>query len=305
MIIYKYLNQKGALATVENNSVLLKSPLDYNDPYDSLYYSSDDDNKKGFKLFMNYMLFKEIYDALTKGKKIIRASILSNEQKEKLLSVGKDIKESKEFKPIPFLQPYISFVYRWLSKTEKNLKDEYNSVILKAYKKVRKNTLASCFASSNDSILMWAHYAQDYKGACVEFEIDEDDVFRKVNYKEAPPSFDVEKVLGIVLGHKFLNIDIDVTNKKYLFFLDPLFTKAKEWEYEGEVRCIFSKKKEQDGLYQNKDKDYLFKMPAIKNIYVGYKADDKFIKDIRKLAKPNKIPVKKMEIQKDRYKLYF
>ena len=58
MIVYKYQNQEGSIASIINNCVLLKCPLDYNDPFDGLYIVNEKEREKAYKLFLNYQIFK-------------------------------------------------------------------------------------------------------------------------------------------------------------------------------------------------------------------------------------------------------
>ena len=61
MKIYKYLSKNGAIESLKTSSALLKCPIEYNDPFDCLFYVDTKEKKKAFKLFVNYYLFKEMY----------------------------------------------------------------------------------------------------------------------------------------------------------------------------------------------------------------------------------------------------
>ena len=68
-VIYKYLDEYGAEKTIEKNSVLLKTPSKFNDPFDCYYYISKRERRKAFKLFMNYQFFKCLYNEIVVNKK--------------------------------------------------------------------------------------------------------------------------------------------------------------------------------------------------------------------------------------------
>lgn len=79
----------------------------------------------------------------------------------------------------------------------------------------------------NDSILMWTHYAKNHQGICIGLNMDE---VRKHpiqgNLWQSPEEIEVQYV-------DILNQD---NRKPYFEYLYG--TKAKEWEYEKEVRLL-------------------------------------------------------------------
>lgn len=85
------------------------------------------------------------------------------------------------------------------------------------------------FSAKGNNPLMWAHYANEHKGFCLEFTLDnETDInkFEKVNYEEEFNSFE--------LMEKY--IDSNGESKE----LDNklLVTKSGDWRYEEEYRVI-------------------------------------------------------------------
>jgi len=81
-----------------------------------------------------------------------------------------------------------------------------------------------CFASRPDNLLMWSHYADSYRGACLEFSTDARlfDTVQAVIYQPHVPS--IEQFNGGLRGA--LNADIT-----------PLFRmKSDVWAYEEEWR---------------------------------------------------------------------
>ena len=57
MIIYKYLDLKGAIKTIKGNSVLLDIPENYNDPFDCDIFATDEEEDKAYELFVNFQMF--------------------------------------------------------------------------------------------------------------------------------------------------------------------------------------------------------------------------------------------------------
>lgn len=301
--IFKYLDEKGAKETVKNNSVILKTPLEYNDPFDCYFYITKLEEKEAFKLFMNFQLYKGLYDYLVKqNKKASRMKHLAELYRKNVLITAKEIKKTKLFSNQAYLIPYRAAAYRYLDKKKTTLLSEFHEMLEDVFNKARASVIISCFGSSNDSVLMWSHYANKHKGACIEFEIDDKD-FQKVDYSKKIAKHELCKTLEVIFGHEFLNKDVDGDDSKYSFMIKPLLTKSIDWQYEGETRCVYSAKKRDPKIYDYTDKDgktsTLLTMPKIKKIYLGCKADDDFIKDIKNMSKD--IPVIRMKMKENEY----
>ena len=120
-----------------------------------------------------------------------------------------------------------------------------------------------CCSIVCDSILMWAHYAHNHEGVCLEFDISEDvDFFcfpKKVEYDMEYPSID------------YYTHSEEVTN--------ALFHKYKAWEYEKEYRII---KSGFSGLHE-------MNPLVLKNIIVGCKTSDNDLQRVMEKVKQNNV----------------
>lgn len=87
----------------------------------------------------------------------------------------------------------------------------------------------TCFSERNDSLLMWGHYGGRFKGFCLGFRTDQEPLSkaRKVRYTEDMPQVDLIPLL----------CDDDDSDE----VLDIYCTKALDWHYEKEWRCIHNK----------------------------------------------------------------
>ena len=114
----------------------------------------------------------------------------------------------------------------WIPK-EWWIKKEENDAL-----NLRNDTWLCSLSKINDSILMWAHYCYNHKGVCIGLDLD------KV-MKSVPPMFGVVYVKPMVLDVQYKEIierpsgynTLDTFNYQWQ-------TKAKEWEYEQEVRLV-------------------------------------------------------------------
>ena len=284
MIIYKYLDEEGALKTIEHNSVLLRTPLEFNDPFDSVFNIDKKEMNKAYDLFMNYQLFKKLYKDLIVDRK--KPKLLGKITKKNIEYDAPLIKKELVYKSKGYITADYKYGLEVLKHNDANVKEQFSSMMRFAMESLRNVALVSCFGSSPNSILMWSHYANKHKGACVEFEIDDKD-FREVVYSKKLLFFRFTDALEILFGHDFANKEVDTNKGEYQFILDPIFVKSIDWSYEGEVRCAYSKTNLDSKIYKIQDEDgekFLLKMPKIKKIYLGCNADDNFVSQIGKIA---------------------
>ena len=107
----------------------------------------------------------------------------------------------------------------------------------------------SCLSESDDSLLMWAHYANNHCGICVEYELLE--INRQLGFSPVPIIYSDNRVCVHTLDPNTLEKDIQG------IFIESLTSKSPEWSYEKEWRII-----RDDGACGNKT-----------SVYKGYKQD--------------------------------
>jgi hypothetical protein len=85
----------------------------------------------------------------------------------------------------------------------------------------------ACFSECNDNLLMWGHYADSYKGICLEFRSGQApfEMLHEVNYAT---SFPVPKLIEIL---KRRDAQQELMKTVYC-------TKSRDWSYEKEWRAI-------------------------------------------------------------------
>ncbi len=180
---------------------------------------------------------------------------------------------------------------------------------------MRNETWLCSLSKVFDSLLMWTHYCCNHKGICIGLDID------KV-MESAPPMFGAiyQKPFVVEVQYQDIIKRADANSVK-----EPLFTyqwrvKAKEWEYEQEVRLVIPKP---CGLYaslppqqanQNKEiwdgreiHHYLpLNAECFYSIYFGINIDEtekwKIITYARQHLNP-KIKLYQMKVDEDAFKL--
>lgn len=115
----------------------------------------------------------------------------------------------------------------------------YHTGHLRHFKKSYEDYRIASFCSDNiktgrmaiSNSLMWAHYAEEHRGYCVEFIFDSDDFMRNdVKEKTASRLF---KMTYIPVDKPF-----NFNTKDSLTTREAFMTKSGEWEYEQEVRLL-------------------------------------------------------------------
>lgn len=120
-----------------------------------------------------------------------------------------------------------------------------NEIVSNAYDSLRSHTKISCFTEKLYNMPMWAHYANNHQGICVEYDfsqLDAEDDFSKqlfpVGYQEH--RYDITNLMKISIGDK---PDMRIYLLYFLFLI-----KHQSWEYESEWRVILHSENKRSGL---------------------------------------------------------
>lgn len=180
---------------------------------------------------------------------------------------------------------------------------------------LRNSTWLCSLSKTNDSLLMWSHYCYNHKGVCIGLDID-----RVI--KSVPPMFGTTYVEPLVLDVQYKDIIERPNGYQYSkdIFSYQWRTKAKEWEYEQEVRLVIPNP---SGLYAsltpqqtNQDKEFWdgreirhympLKAECFESIYFGVNIEqeekEKIVQYVRKKLNPQ-INLYQMEIDDNAFRL--
>ncbi len=144
---------------------------------------------------------------------------------------------------------------------------------------MREDVFVFCFSEVWDSLLMWAHYANNYNGYCLEYDMEQ------------------------VRDHIIYNLYPVLYEKNYIDITDHLIhindntglisnlAKAEEWNYEKEWRIV-----------EYIQRSFYFRK-ALKAIYLGKNCLSKNRNEITQWAKENNKEVYIIEASEIKYKL--
>lgn len=113
---------------------------------------------------------------------------------------------------------------------------------------VRASVGVLCFASKEDNLLMWSHYANNHAGICIE--LDSTAEFFNGQYQDAPTTLFSDLNLEHKFKDRYQNIGIlkpvtyDIERPTYIepheleYDTESWFVKSPEWHYEQELRLL-------------------------------------------------------------------
>ena len=170
-------------------------------------------------------------------------------------------------------------------------KKELNEIIYEINEDLNDKISIVCLAERNDINPMWAHYADNHEGICIEYDLKNcENIFLKtlcfpINYVEKNDNTD--DLISLVV---FKNLE------KTFFLFKVANTKSKDWEYENEWRIVFFENDyNYTDFYSNKHYTTFIKP---KSIYLGLNIDKEIKKEIWDICNFRKINLYQM-VKKD------
>ena len=305
MLIYKYTSLENAAKTLENGSVLLNNPYYYNDPFDCLIKPSEQEKEECYKMIVNYYMFKA-FSALISDKRTKIPFALA--WVRWMLKLFKSImRKNPYYDKMPLFDWIMNLTLNdYCKKNPKfnellnNEKEKFLKNVTKKIDEISESILVSCFSKTNKNILMWSHYGDKHRGACIEFEVDSSE-FQKVNYSKRRRQLDLKQITAIALGYDYIGEQVDKNNMNIMKSLGKFFlTKSREWKYESEYRIVCSKNISRNNVYLS-DNKYFLRMPKIKKVYFGCRTDANKVSELRK--KYNDVEMILLKDSDDKYEL--
>ncbi|MCJ8173213.1 DUF2971 domain-containing protein [Clostridium botulinum] len=239
--LYKYRScSEESIENFESNTLWLSSPQHFNDPYDFKPHMSNDG------------LWKSCLSTNKELNKLYRncKSICTHEQMEEFqASIAPMIEENKKDMELKFEQ-------------------------------FRNNICICSLSEIKDSLLMWSHYSDSYKGFCIEYDFN--DMHNRLKGLLHPVFYD-SKVIDIAKYTKYKNIH-----------LLAILNKSKEWSYEDEWRIIG---------HDDSFKGANWPVPKPKAIYFGCNMSNLHVDRLSKIADKLDIDKYLMKMKPDKYKL--
>lgn len=173
---------------------------------------------------------------------------------------------------------------RSIDKLKKYIKDDFNII---------------CLSKTNKINSLWAHYAENHEGICIEYDIKNcninfiKDFCFEVEYANLS---DNTGAIKEYFEDNHLNLNL---------MIKPLLKKSKDWSYEEEWRIIlhdYILSQNHDNFYSDKHYMRFIKPTAV---YMGFKINEEDEKLIRDICKIQNIDLFKSKKDISKYKLDF
>ena len=285
-----------SLINIENNSLYLSSPKNFNDPFDS-YMCIEDET------FIKIFLLKRLKELDLVSKNEDKNKVTEKEYYKIYNSWTKD-----DIAPFRWKEPRLEDFTLVLFHIRDEKSDEFSqflySVVEEARSDCRKKInyirnlefKISCFSNflDEDELLknttMWSHYADNHHGFCVKYNLDLSNLRNSslikcglfpVKYTSKIPKISPRELMKL----KFINNDLKLSNPVLKTAYKTLTTKSIFWNYEKEWRLIISSHNS-DVLTNN-----IIQFVNIEAIYLGCRIEENLKRHLINFAENNKIEI--------------
>lgn len=258
--LHKYVAQESLRAILQNGTLKWSSPLSFNDPFDMQWAPSwEMRTEKSKEAFRHY--------GMEAGKSDSDITHLAAERQDAIRKLRAQWKADPQE------------AERGLLRLADRLGESVSETLSKQTREKLAHLRMLCLSQKPSSILMWSHYAENHKGAVLEFDGPKladchDCRCVEVEYvKTFPAVIDLDKLA------KDLFSGTPVEQPKR--FMDKLVRcKWEDWRYEQEIRLLQKRGDTTSGLFS-----FLrFKPDALRFIKFGCNAEQTFVEEMRRLA---------------------
>ncbi len=163
-----------------------------------------------------------------------------------------------------------------------------------AFEALKETIGISCLSESENSLLMWAHYADNHRGICVEYNLLETN--QQLNFTPVPVMY-----TDIKACFDSLNLET-IEQDTFKLFIRSITSKSPEWKYEREWRIIRDDKACGD-RWSAENKGALLDMIRPTSIILGCQADEDTRGVFEEYCKASKVNLYKMKKDDSQYRL--
>lgn len=144
------------------------------------------------------------------------------------------------------------------------------------------------FCERSDSSLLWSHYADSYRGACLHFigrafSYSHAYTIGYINYSKYRPAYPLSLALRLATSPHEARARAE--HEKLMFF-----TKAEDWSYEAEIRLLHA---------PSREKVIKFDESSLVSIIAGPRFDDERLRRLKRLLKGTSyddLPIKRARL---------
>jgi Protein of unknown function (DUF2971) len=225
MMLYKYVSSSTLLRILETRKVYCGRISTFNDPFEGQVFQKDED------LFSSDKFIDELCRQVVEMDAFGEQATLDNSKPFNPITAFVALYQHKAFGDMSQSR-FLGIFREYLGS--RVLLSEPSDWACRVHGRLADYIHAFCLTTNRESLLMWAHYAENHKGAILGFEVAEVKSFlseaRPVIYSEGfPKSQKLEEIARLNLGRS-----LDMHKWMAATFL----TKSVEWSYEAEWRVL-------------------------------------------------------------------
>ncbi len=225
--LYKYYGYNGLKKTLENQSIKLSRARDFNDPLDMFLQEvlgmDEDDFAERFK--------SAFFDFITGD--IDYATLRDSPRRDKIMIINRAFKKNAESRE-KIRQQILSLPIDELHDLDEMRREHLDAVdVLRDF---FKNDGIFCSSVDDNNLLMWAHYAEQHRGAVLELtpSVEKDSpllLSNEIIYSDVRPVLYRDPADMIKRG-----MTMSETKSAKEMYDRLVYTKSMEWSYEKEYR---------------------------------------------------------------------
>ncbi|UDQ97226.1 DUF2971 domain-containing protein [Lentisphaerota bacterium WC36G] len=310
---YKYMSLDIFKQVIQNQTVRITCPLDFNDPFDSLHpnveshHISSVDTVREMLIEHYNVTEEELEKAIVESDEKIDEYMadFDGEQKirEAFTEAFKDevFSDVSEVKAIPLNENLFpkQKLTKWCQDFDNRCKKILNN---SDYYEDLKNWRALSLTCDPKEVLMWSHYADEHKGVVCKFDFsshEANNAIHKVNYVDVKESDSLKTIFKpfvkawlkssttkyeslnkflYSICHNFYEVgEFDISLKQFLIIKNMI------WHKEKEHRFVYHINDKLDYISHSIDMDFLkFEKEHLKEVVFGIKTDEDEILKIKK-----------------------
>jgi len=282
--LFKYFRcNRYSLDGLQNNTVWLCSPANYNDPFDCVTKASLDRIQFSLlralirKFFVDRFQLHELDPLPARLEPWVGESIRS--------FLNRVIESYKGF--VPSRDIDFDTLKERLATRVPNLAHEAREKALQ----FRGLTKVSSFTERNASILMWSHYAENHQGFCLEYDVSQMPKGHQFKQTIVPIIYSTKLYDSTPLIENW--IEGPRRNFNPLFPLLPFIHKAQDWSYEREWRLIFV----------SSEPNHSWGTPPPSRIFLGARIASSYKEQIQAILSGREIEIHQMSMSTESFSL--
>lgn len=293
--LFKYTKAEHGIKSLKDDYIKVSTPFEANDPFEGDLLFEYDLLSQHYKTDLlikqldapEFNLSKRDKETITNSKNPLDKLIELLYENEFYLSDGLNFKDFKK----KFIEGYTDFEHYTVRNFNKELK-----------KQILFISLSEC----NNINPMWAHYADNHKGICIEYNLSSE------NSLLDEPCHPICYVDHADYSEEINQLDNDKRNKLKVLE-EPFLKKSIDWNYEKEWRILFNKTQIKaimehlkfSEFIEKRNKLCFMKFPKPTSVFLGLKISNENQTKIKKICNEREINVYKMVKDESRYNLNF